>query len=743
MNKRIFIFLSGVLATVPQIFGQANGGLEEIDLDSRIITASPFVERKAELVVPSNELSGAKLRRLTESSLGATLSSLAGLHSTYYGPGAGRPVIRGLDGDRLRILNQGTDTFDVSQTSPDHAIGTEPLFAEEIEVVRGPASLLYGNAAIGGVVNVIGKELPKRKASAPISGRAEAYYGSVSDEKSYGMALQGGEGNFAWSAGFLDRESNDFEIPGFAESLYQMEAEEHDEDEHHEEDEHHDEDEEHEEGEEHDEEHGEEEEVFGVLENSFVNTRSGYLGLGWFSNNGSLALSFSNYGTDYGVPGHSHAHGHEDEHGHGEDEHEEGEENEEEEHHDEDEHGDEESVKIDLDQSRFSLRGELIDPVNFLKSLELDMSLGDYRHVELEGDEVGTVFERDGYEVRLTGVHNPIGNFAGAFGFQAKVDDFSAIGEEAFIPASETTQYGIFMVERLNQEWGAWEFGGRLESVDIDPVDPSLESRSFDTLNASVGFVRRIDDRSAFSANLVFAERAPNASEIYAYGPHVGTQTFEIGKASIDEEFSTSLDLSYRLTAGAITGEFTAFYSDFTNFIYLQFLDHEDAELIYGELDTYGLDVFRATAADAKFYGFEMDLRYHIVDEADRAMHVDLIYDQIRATNESSGTNMPRIPTRRLGLRYEYQTAAWTFGAEGRWQDEASNLAPTALPTDSYTLLNADVRYRIRATDTTTVDLFAIATNLGDEEARPNTSFLKDLAPMPGRSFRLGLRTSF
>lgn len=728
MNKNGCILVSSILIAVPQTFGQANDDLETVDLDSRIITASPFVERKAELVVPASELSGAALRRSTESSLGATLSGQAGVHSTYYGPGAGRPVIRGFDGDRIRILNQGTDTFDVSQTSPDHGVSIEPLFADEIEVVRGPASLLYGNAAIGGVVNVIGKELPRQRALAPISGQAEAYYGSVSDENSYGLALQGGEGNFAWSAGFLDRQSNDFEIPGFAESTYQMEAEE---------DEHHDEDEEHEEG----EEHGDEEEVFGVLENSFVDTRSGYLGLAWFGNNGSLALSYSDYGTDYGVPGH--AHGHEDEHGHEEEEHEEGEEHEEEEHHDEDEHGEEESVAINLDQSRFSLRGELIDPVNFLESLELDLSLGDYRHIEQEGDEVGTVFDRDGYELRLTGVHSPIGDFTGAFGFQAKVDDFSAIGEEAFIPSSETTQYGIFIMERLNQNWGAWEFGGRLESVDIDPVDPSLESRSFDTLNASVGFVRRIDESSAFSANLVFAERAPNATEIYAFGPHIGTQSFEIGKASIDEEFSTSLDLSYRLTAGAITGEVTAFYSDFANYIYMRFLDREDVEAMYGELDTEGLNVFMATAADAKFYGFEVDLRYHLLDDVDRAMHVDLIYDQTRATNESFGTDMPRIPTRRLGLRYEYETSTWLFGVEGRWHDEASNLAPNALPTDSYTLWNADVRYRIRATDTTTVDLFAIATNLGDEEARPNTSYLKDLAPMPGRSVRLGVRTSF
>ncbi|MFL3656990.1 MAG: TonB-dependent receptor [Opitutales bacterium] len=733
MNFTRYILAATSLFSTEYVFGQTSGESETVELNPIVITASPFVERKNELVVPASKLTGEELRRLADSSLGQTLSGEAGVHSTYYGPGAGRPIIRGFDGDRIRILNQGMDTFDVSQTSPDHAVSIEPLFADDIEVVRGPASLLYGNAAIGGVINVVGKELPRQRAAVPFSGQAETYYGSVSDEKSYGLALQGGQEGFAWSAGFLDRQSNDFEIPGFAESYYQMEAEEHEE--HEDEEEHHEDEEEHE-GEEH---HEEEEEVFGVLENSFVDTRSGYFGLGWFDQKGSFAISYSDYASDYGVPGHSHGH-HEDEDGH-EEEHEEGEEDEE--HHDEDEHGEEESVAIDLDQSRFSLRGELLNPSDFFESLELDFAFGDYRHVELEGDEVGTVFERDGYELRLTGIHSPVGDFTGAFGFQAKVDDFSAVGEEAFIPSSETSQHGIFVMERLNRDWGAWEFGGRLESVTVDPVDPSLESRSFETLNGSAGFVRKLNDKSVFSANLVFAERAPNATEIYAFGPHIGTQTFEIGKASVDEEFSTSLDLSYRLTAGSVTGEVSAFYSDFTNYIYLQFLDHEEVEASYGELDTEDLNVFRVTQADAKFYGFEVDLRFHLIDETDRASHIDLIYDQARATNESSNTNLPRIPARRLGLRYEYEVGPWLFGAEGRWNDSASHLGPNQLPTDSYTLWNADARYRIRTSSAAIIDLFVVGTNLGDDEARPHTSFLKDLAPMPGRSLRLGVRTSF
>ncbi len=676
---------------------RALGDTDTIDLEAVVVTASPFVERKEELVVPAGELTGESLQRSADSSLGATLSGEPGVHSTYYGPGAGRPVIRGFDGDRIRILNQGTDSFDVSQTSPDHGVSIEPLFADDIEVVRGPASLLYGNAAIGGVVNVMGKELPRERALAPFAGQVETSYGSVSDEKSIGAAFQGGQGDFAWSLGFLDRQSNDFEIPGFAESAYQMEAEE--------------------------AEHAPEEEpVFGVLENSFVDTRSGYLGLAWFGDRSSLAVSYSEYANDYGVPGHSHAHGHDEQGG--------------------DEHG-EEAVTIDLDQSRFTLRGEVADPVDFLESLELDLTFGDYTHRELEGEVVGTVFERDGYELRLTGVHSPVGDLTGAFGFQAKVDDFAAVGEEAFIPSTETAQYGIFAMERLNQDWGAWEFGARLESVEIDPVDGALVDSSFDTVNASAGMVRSLGERSVVSANLVYAERAPNASELYAFGPHAGTQSFEIGDVALGKESSTSLDLSYRLTAGKVTGEVTAFCSDFSDYVYLRFLDDEEIEETYGELDTEGIDVFQATAVDARFYGFEVDLRYHLLDEADRAMHIDLLYDQTRATNDSFNTNLPRIPARRLGLRYEYAFGPWLLGAEGRWHDSASHLGPKQLPSDSYTLWGADARFRMYATDTATVDLFVVGANLSDEEARPHTSFLKDVAPMPGRSFKLGVRTSF
>ncbi len=612
----------------------------------------------------------------------------------------------------------------------------EPLFAHEIEVVRGPATLLYGNAAIGGVVNVIGKELPSERALRPFAGQFESSYGSAADERTFGLALQGGAGEFAWSFGYLDRRSGDVKIPGFAESAYQM-AREDDEHDHGDDDDHGPtESESHGHGEDdHDDEH--EEEVFGVLENSFVDTRTGYFGASWIGAKGSLGFSYSVYDTQYGVPGHSHGHGHEEDH----DEHEE--EEEEHGHDEEEEHGHEESVTIDLQQSRFGLRGTLVEPIEFFETVEAQFTYGDYRHRELEGDEVGTTFDRHGHEFRVTGVHRALGNFTGAVGLHLRGDSFRAEGEEAFIPSNESSSRALFLVERLNTDWGAWEFGARAESIKVSPDDGELGSRRFTTGSASAGFFRRVGDGTVVTANVSYAERAPNASELYAFGPHIGTRSFEIGDAGLGKENSVNLDLSLRRSIGAVTGELTLFHSDFDDYVFMDFIDHDELEELYGELDTDGLDAYRSTAADARFYGFELELRFHLIDESDRRLHFDLLVDQTRATNRTDNSNLPRIPTRRFGGRLEYEVGSWTAGVEVRRSEAASRLAPDELPTDAYTLWGADLRYRITKLDAVEVELFALARNLGDEEARPHTSFLKDLAPMPGRDLRVGLVTRF
>ena len=279
------------------------------------------------MVVATNSVAGPELRRTRQSSLGATLDGQAGIHSSSYAPGAGRPIIRGFDGDRVSILQNGTDTFDVSFTSPDHGVSVEPLMISKIEVVRGPASLLYGNAAIGGVVNVIDKSLP-REAMEGVLGEAEFNFGSVGDEKAGGLSVQGGQDGFAWSLNYHKRESEDYDIPGYAESLFLRESEEHD----HDEEEHHDEEEgEHEEA--HEGDH--EAEVFGTLENSFNESETFALGAGWFTESTAFSIAYTQFDSFYGVPGHAHEHGHGHEEHQDEDEEHEGEEHEGEEEHEE------------------------------------------------------------------------------------------------------------------------------------------------------------------------------------------------------------------------------------------------------------------------------------------------------------------------------------------------------------------------------------------------------------------------
>jgi len=713
----IYCFTAGILD--PAFAQHAEHDEEEIiDLQQVNITASPFALKQSEVVVPTNSIYGTELRKSRQSSLGSTLDGHPGIHSSSYAPGAGRPVIRGFDGDRVSILQNGTDTGDVSFTSPDHGVAVAPMMISKIEVIRGPAALLYGNAAIGGVVNVIDKSLPRQRIEG-IVGEAEFKHGSVSDETAGGISVQGSQDGFAWSLNYHKRDAEDHDIPGFAESEFQRASEE---EEHHDEEDH--EGEKKHEGEEHEDEdehgHGEEE-AFGILKNSFNESETFALGAGWFGESASYSLSFSQFDSFYGVPGHTH----------------------------EEEHEEEGSVAIDIKNQRTALRIEWVDIGGFFESVELDAGYADYGHTEFEGEEgtrqVSTVFERDGLDLRLSGIHQPIGNWSGAIGVNFKDGSFKAIGEEAFIPSNDKSNYALFAVQRLETLWGAMEFGGRLENQSLDPNDPGLRKNDEAILNLSAGILRLLKNDGTLATNISYNQRAPNAAELFAFGPHIGTSSFEIGNPNLGKEQSLSADVSWKKSVGYLTGEFTLFYSDFQDYVFLEYLDHETNETfetLYPDSNDQGLEILKAEMTDAEFYGFEMDFRFHIIDTTSQRFHLDVTIDQTRATNKSENTNLPRIPTRRIGGRLAYEEGPWNLTLGARHHAKATNLAPEESPTDSYTLVFADITYHLDFGESA-IELFAIARNLSDEEARPHTSFVKDLVPLPGRSVELGARVFF
>ncbi|HUF78334.1 MAG TPA: TonB-dependent receptor [Thermoanaerobaculia bacterium] len=658
-----------------------------------VVTATASPRRQLDVAQPTSVLSGEDLATRSGSTLGETLAEQPGVSSTYFGPGAGRPIIRGFGGDRIRVLEGGLGSADASSTSPDHAVSSDPMSAERIEVIRGPATLLYGSSAVGGVVNVLTGRIPDYLPEEDLSGNLHLRLGSVADERSGSLELGGAlGGRFAWHADFLKRETDDYEIPGFAEV-------EHD-------------------GDEEEEEHGHEEEgVRGLLENSSQETESGSFGLSWIADQGFLGISVSGLDTEYGVPGHGH--GHDEEEGDHEEE-------------EEDHEGEGEApVRIALDQRRVDLAGELLRDTGPLRGLKLRLGYADYEHVELEGAEVGTRFENRAIEGRLELVQRQRGRLSGTVGLQGSTADFAAFGEEAFVPPSTTDLLALFAYEELDLDPFRLQFGGRWETQEVS-TETDLPDRSFDAFSASVGGIWSFHPSHGLAVTLSRSERIPTANELYADGPHAATRAFEIGDSGLGKEESLGLDLSLRRHEGRVTGSVTGFYNRFDDFIFERFTGSEED----------GLPVIQFVQRDAEFWGAEVEAQVDLYRSAASHLVLELIGDTVRAELRDTGEPLPRIPPLRLGAGLDYHRGPWRLFGEVRWVDEQDRLAENETLTDSHTLVNAAASYRWLLGDAV-VDLFLRGRNLTDEEARLHTSFLKDEVPLPGRDVSLGVGLHF
>jgi iron complex outermembrane receptor protein len=663
-----------------------------------VVTAQPDARSADELARPVAVLEGEQLRLRMEPTLGETLSTLPGVSSTYFGPGASRPIVRGIGGDRIRILSDGVGTFDASSTSPDHAVSFDPIAADRVEVVRGPATLLYGSSAVGGVVNTIDKRIPDIGSDHMVSGVLDLAAGSVSDEKSGAAALQIGRGPFIVRGDYGRRETKDLDIPGFAESAAQRAEEA-----------------------EHAEEGGEEggeaeEEVFGTLPNSAIESEGGSVSAALVGRQGFMGLAASGFDTLYGVPG---GHGHAEEGG----EHvEEGGE----------EHVEEGPVRIDLDQRRLDFRSGYTQPFGAFRAAKLRFGAADYQHVELEGDEIGTTFNNDAWEGRLELLHKPVGPLSGSFGAQLLSRDFEAIGAEAFVPPTETRAWALFAFEEVGAGALKGQLGVRYEHQDADALGDSPLSRSFDGLSGSAGFVWSGDHGIGLALTLARSVKVPNAEELYSNGPHIATRSFEIGDPNLEKETSLGLDLALRKRSGRFTGQVTLFGNWFDKYIFEELTGEEED----------GLQVVQYVQKDARFVGAELEAHVDLLESEPHHLDLELSGDLVRARLTDQDQDLPRIPPARYGVALHYGSATWSARVEGRGALKQERIGPNELPTPSYAFLNASVGYRF-VVGRSVVDLVLRGTNLTDEEGRVHASFLKDLVPLPGRDFRLNARLTF
>ena len=703
MIRTLFLGASALSATLPACaFAQDDLATDDVI----IVTGSPLDRSRDELLTGASVLTGDELQRQVAGSLGETLRTEPGLSETGYAPGASRPIIRGLGGDRVRVLTNGVGTIDAASASPDHAVPVEPALAERVEVVRGTGLLRYGSSAAGGVVNVLDGRLPSTVPDDGVDGALRIGGETVNDglEAAGGVTARAFEANgvsVLLSAAGSYREAADYDIPGFAESAQARALEEALE------------------------EQEEDEGVFGTLGNSFAEASSASGGVSLVGDRGFLAVSTQRNESTYGVPG-GHGHGpHDVEQAVGEDEG---------------------GVFIELDQTRYDLNGRF-ELGGAFEALSVFAGVADYTHTEFEGaGEPGTVFANEGWELRAELLQAERGGWRGASGVQLRDREFSAIGEEAFVPPTTTDQMGLYTFQEVRS--GPWHAEGalRFERTGHERSTDGA-TREFDGWSISAGAGYDIGDVLGLSGTLSRTERAPNTEELFSNGPHLATDAYEVGDESLGLETATGVELLAHLHGARGDLTLNLFRTAYDGFVYEretgrtaeelfeslgEVLDEEGAE------EFGGLPVYAFTAADATFTGFEVFGAYDLGEAAGWRLGVDGVLDFVSAKLDEGG-DLPRIPPLGLTAGIEATRGPVSLRAEAEHAADQDDTASFELPTDAYTLLNLAATWEVRPG----LSLVVQGRNLTDEEARQHTSFLKEVVPLPGRSFRASLRYAY
>ena len=687
------------------------------DLDELVVTATPLRGSAESLAIPVEVLAGEELDRRKSGTLGDTVSKLTGVQSTYFGTGVGRPIIRGQEGPRVQVLSGGIGSMDASTVSADHAVSIEPFLADQIEVLKGPATLLFGSGAIGGAVNVVDGRLADSIPDDPLSGRAEISGNSVNDERTGMFRLDGVNGNWVLHVDGLVRDGDDYDIPGYALAQH--------EDEHENEDE---------------EEHEEEEQVRGKLPNSSVSTRAGAVGATYLGEKAYFGIAASTYRSNYGIPDGAHVHGEEHDHDHGDEE--------------EEEHEEEGSVRIDMAQNRFDLKAGVYDPVSFLQSINLRAAYNDYEHVELEGGMPATRFTNKGYEGRLEATQKELNGWRGAFGVQFGHADFGAIGEEAFVPSTVTDSLGVFVLQEKDFGPLKLELGGRYDRIELEPQGHA--ARDFDAFNVSAAAIWRLSEGFDLRFGVDHSERAPTTEELFAAGAHVATRSIEIGDSDLDTEKGLRGEIGLHWHSERIDAKFALYQTDFGDFIYLSDTGVEEQ----------GYPVRLWTQSDATFRGAEAEAKIKLVDGDAGAWDLRVFGDYVRAELDGSGVrraefevphgdhshayaidiaqggNLPRIAPMRFGADLGWSLGGWRASVGAVRYSKQDDVAEGEETSPGYTLVDAHFGYRWDLA-ASSWEVFLDGRNLTNEEARPHTSLLRDYAPLPGRGVGFGIRAYF
>ena len=615
-------------------------------------------------VTPSLRLSGAGLEALSVSTLGDVLADIPGVASSYFGPNSGRPVIRGLEGDRLKIAQNGTSSLDASSASPDHAVSVDPLTIREVQVLRGPAALLYSSSILGGVVNVIDNRIPVKRL--PRTTTLFGRMGSVDGLRALSVLTEGTAGDFA------------FHLDGFTKSTTDLST------------------------------------PIGRIADTASDSQGAGFGVSRVGPSGYIGLSYSGLDSTYGVT--------------------------------------EPGIEIGLRQRRWDLAGAVNAPAAALKSVSYKLGVSDYTHSEFDGGVAGSTFANQGWDGRVDFELTKIGSLEGVVGLQSGRFDFSVVGDEAFLPTTRNANDAIFgsFVQSLSAD-SRLRYGFRVESAKVSAdawtheglvSNPGAASATFTPASLALAWVKDLNAEWATTFSLTRTERAPNFQELFADGPHIGTDAYEVGDRALGKEQGFGLELELAKTHGAVSGSFSVYYNRFSSFIAQQANGQGPDLTLNGGDDHSGLARYDFVSVPADFFGAETKINYQLHDTATSKLGLEFFGDFVRASNRNTSEALPRISPGRLGAALHGLASGWSWRLDAAYHLAQNRLATDETPTAGYTMVGASLGHDFKLAGTDARFTLRL-TNLFDVEARNASSFIKDALPLPGRGLEAGLKLSF
>lgn len=661
-------------------------GDDDYHTDQNIVVTAPYV-RSLDILGNVSVVEGEKLAQDIRGQIGDTLASQPGVSASSFSPGASRPILRGFSGERAAVLIDGLSAIDASSTSADHAVSIDPLTAERIEILRGPSVLLFSSQAVGGAVNVFDRRIPRSVPESPFHLDALASYGTAADDKSVGGSIDVPLGRkFVVHADGNYRDSNNVRVGGL---IYAPELRTHlldlaadaaaD---------------------------GDADEAArlttaansrGKVPNSQSESISAGVGAAFIDDGGTLGISFGYLEDNYGIPPRADI---------------------------------DEVPTIKARQYRVDLRGEVELGDGLFDKLRFRGAYADYAHTEFDDGEPGTHFTNRGIEARAELAQNDRGGWRGASGIQYSFRDFAAIGDEAFLPANETTRLAAFTLQELERGPVTLEGALRFENSKVTANSIGFD-RSFDSLSGAVGMSYQLAEGLKASFSVSRSERAPSAEELLSDGPHAATLTYERGNPDFDKETSWGGEASLKFKRDGWSAGITGYASWFDNFIY-----ETDTGLIDDDLP-----IFEFRQDKARVWGFEFEGAAPLAQVGGFNIVADATADMTRAKIDS-GPHVPRIPPLRVRGGLEAQGERFDARAEVEWNDDQNRIAPFETATRGFTLVNASLTWR-PLPDAKNLSLTLAADNIFDVDARRHASFTKDYVPLAGRDIRITARASF